>query len=204
MKITTSTLVQIIKEEVKKVYEQLPPSDDEIASAFGDSLTTGFEDEEGEWQTYNRSDTAEYDAIVDVLDRIGSDANIGAHLDEMLSNPDVIKHFRLDEAPPEAVEEARQWVEVGIGAVKDVLLDDIDVEAMMQKHGNPSWEDFAHKVRMITTSVKKPSQRSKNIRQRFGYQMMRVAIGELLNQAAQVSGVGPLKQAMGFDFRDIE
>ena len=203
MKITKSQLVNIIQEEVRKV-QQLPPTDDEVASAYGKSLVTGFEDEDGEWQPYERSDTPEYDAIVDVLDKLDSEDTIASHLDTMLSNSDVVAHFRLDEAPPEAVAEAREWVEVGINAVKDVLLNDIDVKAMMQKHGNPSWEDFAHKVRMITTSVKKPSQRSKNIRQRFGYRMLIVAMGELLNQAAAKSGAGSLRKGKGFGFKDIE
>jgi len=204
MKITKSQLVNIIQEEVRKVHEQLPPTDDEIASAYGTSLVTGFEDEDGEWQPYERSDTPEYDAIVDVLDKLDSEDTIASHLDSMLSDPDVVAHFRLDEAPPEAVAEAREWVEVGIDAVKDVLINDIDVKAMMQKHGNPSWEDFAHKVRMITTAVKKPSQRSKNIRQRFGYRMLIVAMGELLNQAAATSGAGSLRKGKGFGFKDIE
>ena len=204
MKITKSALIRIIKEEVQKVHEQLPPTDDEIASAYGSAMVTGFEDEEGEWQSYERSDTPEYDAIVDVLEKLESTDTIAAHLDEMLSNPDVIAHFRLDEAPPEAVEEARHWVEVGIDAVRGTLLDEIDVEAMMQKHGNPSWDDFEHNVRKITTSVKEPSQRSKNIRQRFGYQMLIVAMGELLNQAAGASGAGSLRKGKGFGFKDIE
>ena len=51
MKITKSQLVNIIQEEMRKVHEQLHPTDDEIASDYVTEVGTGCEAEDDQWQS---------------------------------------------------------------------------------------------------------------------------------------------------------
>ena len=64
MKITKSRLIQIIKEEVQAVVEQLPTNP---LDAYGQSLTGGTAEIEGERTKLDRLEEPETQAILDII-----------------------------------------------------------------------------------------------------------------------------------------
>jgi len=65
MKITKSRLIQIIKEEIQAIQEQLPPED--AMDAFGQSLSGGTATIDGEESTLDRIEEPETQAILDII-----------------------------------------------------------------------------------------------------------------------------------------
>ena len=86
MKITKSQLVQIIKEELQAVHEQMPPTDDEMLTAFG-MATSGTPGEDAS----EKSHLAMSDVINSIL---RSDADVEAAAADAMADEAIGNYFK--------------------------------------------------------------------------------------------------------------
>ena len=179
MKIVKSQLRRLIQEELRALLqEQLPPSDEEVASAFGHSLSTGLSDD-GEWVSVDRLDEPEYAAMQHVVDQIKDSAALTALMDEMLEEEGVLKVLRVD---PSQVSILRPKLEHYLDKVVTHLLEEIDIETIITKGIDgqlPTWKEFNGFIRKTVEHM--PLDSHKRV-DRVAQVALRLLLGELMTR----------------------
>ena len=212
MKITKSQLRGMIKEEISYfLSEHQPPSEEDIADAYGQSMTGGSVRIDGEDIEVDRLDEPETEAMWHVLDQMADPKVMSELLKEMFEHPGIKKHLEswgLNRAAHLTAKDI-QPVTLELLSALVAQMNDLGIRDAIEK-GNPSWDNFKSLVRRVTDRIKvgriADVGRERMQQEKTAKFALSTALGELINRAglAGKTDKGAFGVGKQLGFKNIE